>query len=379
MSSLGSQVFTGRSWSAPEDNVEVPAEMAWAKRSYSKGQIDRAGADLIAPPENRIDLESSLAIINNWRACHSYPLQAIKMTLLKRAKTVSQLALIAQRLKRLPSIALKLRQNPNMKLSQMQDIGGCRAIMPKVIDVENLIRIYKTSSSKNPRHGRPIQHEVYDYIAQPKADGYRSYHLIFKYQSKYEEKKSFEGQRIEIQIRSKLQHTWATALETVQTFTGQALKSKIKAGDPDWLRFFSLMGSAIALRERRPLVPGTPPDSKELVREIRELSQKLLVEDNLRGWGVAAQKLMAGASEEAVVFLLVLDSSLKTVEVTPFTPEQLKEASDAYIKVEKETENSPEIQTVLVSVESVEALRAAYPNYFLDTGAFIQVMKQAID
>jgi len=56
-------------------------------------------------------------VINNWRACHSYPLQAIKMTLLTRAKQIHSEALIAQRLKRLPSIAIKLKDNPNMHLS----------------------------------------------------------------------------------------------------------------------------------------------------------------------------------------------------------------------------------------------------------------------
>ncbi|MGH2637926.1 MAG: RelA/SpoT domain-containing protein, partial [Rhabdochlamydiaceae bacterium] len=238
------------------------------------------------------------------------------------------------------------------------------------------IEIYKTSSSKNPRTGRPVQHEVYDYITCPKQDGYRSYHLIFKYQSKYKEKKEFEGQRIEIQIRSKLQHAWATAVETVQTFTGQALKSKIKAGDPDWLRFFSLMGSAIALRERCQLVPDLPQSKEELVQEIRHLSGKLSVENNLRGWGFAAERLMAEASKESAFFLLILDSSTKTVAIRPFGHDQQKVASDEYIKVEKDTENRPEIQTVLVSVESIESLRAAYPNYFLDTDAFLRVMSQ---
>lgn len=352
--------------------------MAWVKRLYSKGQIDRAGSALLDPPHDPDEFQQYLDVINNWRACHSYPLQAIKMTLLKRAKKVNASALIAQRLKRLPSVTVKLAQNPNMKLSQMQDMGGCRAIMPTIYDVKKIIEVYKISSSKNPRTGRPIQHEVYDYIGCPKLDGYRSYHLIFKYQSNYKEKKEFEGQRIEIQIRSRLQHAWATAVETVQTFTGQALKSKIKAGDPDWLRFFSLMGSAIALRERCALVHGTPPGKDELMQEIRALASKLSVEHVLRGWGIAAETLMKQADEEAAFFLLVLDSSKKTIQINPFKREEQKAASDAYMQVEKRTKDQPEVQTVLVSVESVESLRAAYPNYFLDTNAFLDAMNHAI-
>jgi hypothetical protein len=34
---------------------------------------------------------------------------------------------------------------------------------------------------------------------------------------------------------------------------------------------------------------------------------------------------------------------------------------------------------VLVSVESLEALRRAYPNYFLDADVFIESVKKAID
>jgi ppGpp synthetase/RelA/SpoT-type nucleotidyltranferase len=43
----------------------------------------------------------------------------------KRAKRVSNVAIVAQRLKRFESIASKLVREPNMKLSQMQDLGGC--------------------------------------------------------------------------------------------------------------------------------------------------------------------------------------------------------------------------------------------------------------
>ena len=295
--------------------------MAWTKQHHSKGQIDRAGAVLVnwlaEKGLDAVELDQALTVVNNWRACHSYPLLIIKMTLLKRAKSADSAALVAQRLKRLPSMAIKLRDNPAMKLSQMQDIGGCRAVMSTISDVRKLIALYEKSNIKNPHHGRPIQHEQYDYIHSPKPDGYRSYHLIFKYQSKYEDKKVFDGQRIEIQIRSKQQHAWATAVETVQTFTGFALKSKVKTGDPEWLRFFALMGSAMALREKCATVPSTPPNKEELIYEIRALSTKLRVEEVLTARGSAVQSLTSAAGE-AAAFLLELDPINKRLKTTPF-------------------------------------------------------------
>ncbi len=256
--------------------------MPWVVRQYSKGVIDRAGNVLNSLPVGDPAREEILTVINNWRSCHSYPLHAIRMTLLKRARKIDEKALIARRLKRLPSIAIKLKDNPHMSLTQMQDIGGCRAILRNVSNVDHLVAIYEKSKSKNP-HNRPILIERYDYIDHPKSDGYRSVHLIYKYQSKSPDKLSFNGQRIEIQIRSKLQHAWATAVETSQTFTGQALKTKIKSASESWLRFFALMGSAIAAREKRPNVPGTPDNKKERADELRAIAEQENIVDYLEG------------------------------------------------------------------------------------------------
>ena len=103
-------------------------------------------------------------------------------------------------------------------------------------------------------------------ISNPKADGYRSFHLVSKYRSNLPDKQVYDGLRIEIQIRSQLQHAWATAVETISTFTDQALKSGL--GDDRWKRFFALMGSLMALREGCPIVPNTPTEKKELIKEI---------------------------------------------------------------------------------------------------------------
>ena len=83
----------------------------------------------------------------------------------------------------------------------------------------------------------------------------------------------WQGLQIEIQLRSRLQHQWATAVETVGTFIGDELKSN--RGDQGWLRFFALMSSAIALSERTPLVPDTPTNQPEIVEEIRRCNEEL--------------------------------------------------------------------------------------------------------
>ncbi|MCJ7635823.1 RelA/SpoT domain-containing protein, partial [Candidatus Bathyarchaeota archaeon] len=245
--------------------------MAWIGRQFTKGEIDKAGELLITPGQDETTRARAITVVDNWRARHSYPLQVIKMTLLNRARRINKKALIAQRLKRRPSIEIKLRDNPNMKLSQMQDIGGCRAVLDNLNEVNKLVAHYKFSHTKNRKNRSAWDgSEDFDYIKKPKPDGYRSMHLIFRFYSPSNELKHFNGQRIEIQIRSKLQHIWATAVETAQVFTGQALKSKVKNASDDWLRFFVLTSTAFALRERSPIVAGTTENRDDLIRELKD-------------------------------------------------------------------------------------------------------------
>lgn len=68
-------------------------DMAWTERQYSKGQIDRAGQALIDLPKEHPEREKAISIVDNWRSCHGYPLQIIKMTLLNRARKIDRNAL----------------------------------------------------------------------------------------------------------------------------------------------------------------------------------------------------------------------------------------------------------------------------------------------
>jgi putative GTP pyrophosphokinase len=112
--------------------------------------------------------------------------------------------------------------------------------------------------------------KCYDYTT-PKEDGYRGIHVVARYHPRLTERVPWNGQRIEIQLRTTLQHAFATAVETVTTFTREPLK--FGAGPTEWRRFFSLMGSALAMREQTPLVEGTPNTEAELIGELREAAK----------------------------------------------------------------------------------------------------------
>jgi hypothetical protein len=111
-----------------------------------------------------------------------------------------------------------------------------------------------------------------DYISGPKDDGYRSHHLIFNFHGRDANSRLYNGRRIELQVRTRLQHSWATAIEAVGLFRGEALKNH--QGSQDWLRLFMLMSAEFAEAERCP-IPSSCPDKDERRREIRNLAGSL--------------------------------------------------------------------------------------------------------
>jgi hypothetical protein len=178
-----------------------------------------------------------------------------------------------------------------------------------------------------------------------------------------------------MQIRSQYQHAWATAVETVGAFVQQALKSSL--GEQEWLRFFALMGTAVAVRERTPPVPGTPTVYSELVRELREHARSLDVTNRLRAFGRALQVYESSAADNHY-YLIEVNSVAKTVSVTGFKQKESDMATAKYLETEKKLKDQVNSDAVLVSVDSIDALRRAYPNYFLDTGVFLRLMEETL-
>ncbi|KAB8060466.1 RelA/SpoT domain-containing protein [Janthinobacterium violaceinigrum] len=349
--------------------------MAWITPKYTVQQVNAAGKMLVLCEEddyfhNHIDeyLEA-LEAINNFRASHAFPLNTLQINLRSVARRFGGDALIAQRIKRMASISQKLVVRSTMKLSQMQDLGGCRAIVHNIATVKRIEDYYLSTSG--------IKHSLAshdDYILCPKASGYRGIHLIYRYYS--DKNEDYNGMKIELQVRSRYQHAWATAVETVGMFSGQALKSSL--GSAEWQRFFSLMGSAIALREGGQIVPGTPADRTELIAELSYLAGHLQVESRLTEFNRAVHAMSNGDDINAFYYLLQLDPERGTLMVTGYAEKQKDAASVAYMEAEERGKTKPGNDAVLVSVESVGSLAKAYPNYFADTRVFLSLLRQSL-
>ena len=339
----------------------------WAAPSCARGEVDRAGRllaqDAAADP---LVIGRALDAVNDWRSSHSFPLNTFQMTLRTRSASVCNQPIVAQRLKRTPSIIAKLRRFPKMQLSRMQDVGGARAVLASVAEVDSLRELYR----------RPTKHAFVaerNYIRQPKPSGYRGIHLVYRYRGARAE---YDGLRIELQLRSRLQHAWATAVETVGAFLGQALKSS--DGEADWLRFFALIGSMFALDEGTPVEPGVPGDRNELMAATRTAAQRLRAKDRLAAFGAAL--LVSRENEEmrrGDYFLLVIEPDRGSLTIRSYRSHELAAGIGQY-QIEEKRLAGTAGDAVLVAADSLDSLRRAFPNYFADTETFVQEMTRLL-
>ena len=337
----------------------------WEKPEYSKSQIIKAGKIVKKESPVNSDYKKAMLLIDNWRASHAYPLQIIYSNL--KRNYASDKIIIAQRLKRLPSIVSKLKREPIINLCSMQDIGGCRIIVPTIEDVYRI-----ANSIKQSRIRHKFKNEK-DYINFPKNSGYRSYHLIYKYFS--ETKETYNNMLIEIQIRTRLQHLWATALETIGIFTNQELKAS--SGNKDILRFFCILSSCFAIYEKTHVVPNTSESIDELCKELRVLNDNNNFIDMILAIKTAIKISNDCLPNQKGYCLLILNYDKRVLNLRFYKTSLINEAIKAYNSIE--SESNPSIDVVLVSVSSFKSLKKAYPNYFADLNEFVTIVKELID
>ncbi|MEU1661949.1 RelA/SpoT domain-containing protein [Streptomyces griseofuscus] len=222
----------------------------WVVPENSNKRVQRASRTIGKGTGTPEDIREARDVLSNYRLAHAFPLNAVTVTVRQRALEVNPNAVVAERRKRLPTILDKLKRHPTMSVTTMQDLGGgCRVVFDTVAEIDQLVSVLRDL----PRSKNRVK-KVYDYLRDdpgPRNSGYRGVHLVYEYGAS---KKEYHGLRIELQVRTQLQHAWATAVETMDLFSGSELK--YGKGDADVLRFFVLVGSLMAFEEGTTPVPG---------------------------------------------------------------------------------------------------------------------------
>jgi Region found in RelA / SpoT proteins len=307
----------------------------------------------------------SIGRIEEWRASFSFPMRATYLILRNAALRIDHRVIVSRRLKRMESILAKLERGvgEHGKLSTIQDIAGCRVVFPLI---DHIGAFSNTNRNIWENENFSVRN---NYIVNPKEDGYRSIHAILRYKANNPRYAEWDGRKIEIQIRTHAQHSWATALEAVDLFSNQKLKWG--KGEPKWQRFFTLASAVFAKYEGTPGVPNTPKDADTLREEIRALWVELDVLHKLAGWSravssaeqVLSQRLAPPLAQPATTFLVVMDINRRELRITPYSNEEVDFANEDYANQEQQIRDGYEAYAVLVSVEDVKMLRVSGVKY----------------
>jgi hypothetical protein len=215
-----------------------------------------------------------------------------------------------------------------------------------------------------------LAHDLYDeddYVNAPKRDGYRSHHMMFKFRGTGD-REVYNGRRVELQLRTRLQHSWATAVEAVGLFRREDLKAG--QGNLEWLRLFELMSVEIALAEGCTDLVGNRPSR---VREIIALDKQLGAANMLENLSQAVRftdRYHADPNSRPVYYLIKYDHANSVVNAEPYFGAIPGVQSYDKAEISENRSGKNNVSTVLVEADGVENLKEAYPNYFGDVQLF---------
>jgi putative GTP pyrophosphokinase len=210
--------------------------------------------------------------------------------------------------------------------------------------------------------------KVNDYVSSPKSSGYRSIHFIYNYNSKVE---AYDQLRVELQIRTKLQHNWATAVETAGIITKTSLKSS--KGPDEWLDFFQVVSSLFAIKENLPVLDIHEKDSmEELMVQCYNYCTNLKIIETLKALRVTTEHLEK-QKFPGDYYLIHIDIAKQLVSLNVFKKSDYNVATESYLEIERKIDDTNSA-VVLVSANSFKDLKRAYPSYFLDTSEFLTAL-----
>ncbi len=244
----------------------------------------------------------------------------------------------------------------------LQDIAGCRVIVDTLEELELL-------SSLIIDHFNVAANDVKDHISIAKEDGYRSRHFRVRRNTS-----QYDGLRCEIQLRTRLQHSWATAVEVYDVISGSDLK--IGKGSEEEHRLFKGLSLALSIKEFGQ-VEARADELKDALAEVSCLNNKLNALQKLQASKGSVSIMNSEQYRNNEYCLLYIDYALQYTKIYTYDMDHADEANKMYTELERA--KTPMQDVLLVSVSSLTNLKKAYPNYSADISLFFNEVDWLMD
>lgn len=288
--------------------------------------------------------------LQEFRTSFSKPLVNVFNKTRELADKVNQSSILAFRLKRIDTIINKLSREKEMDLSRMGDIGGIRCIFYNEAEVYKAKALIENTFESGGK--------TRDYIKEIHRDiGYKSVHMYVK--------DPMSQKRIEIQLRTRNHHNWATLIEITDLLYDLRLKELGFESNEKFGKFHALMSSDKELSKVEAELVYDVLDKYNFISVLSKTFRKNNAEVKKR-W----------SSEEKNNSYFLIEASKKDIP-TLKSFKTFEEAEHAYFEKYKEN-SSAEIVLTSIKKPNFKQISVAYANYILSYHTFTSDIRPII-
>lgn len=342
------------------------------KFDYSKSSLKRIGEKL----RHAIPLDDSEErAFAMYRNGHRNIIEAFRqkhkqLTALDKWKCGK--IVFASRLKKRATISEKLAsRHCKMDLTRMNDIAGCRLIFPNVEMLEAYREMFLEQCEKLDHYTLRTKKNQYDYIRFPRATGYRGIHDVYE-----EVCQDAIRAKIEVQYRTAVQHSWATALEIWDYSHCDGAKFGLECREVQEI-FMYISELFWRYLDSESADKRIDVSSRVLYKKIVELDKKVGLIDffALNKRIKVSPKFIKGSRNKDGILLSrgVVDIGIKGSNIVKVIPNMW----DNLVEELFDDERKDVRDSVLISMDG-EYVRDAYNNYFDDARKFKQNLKKSL-
>ena len=349
--------------------------MAFPHPPKSKSAVKKAGKRIAEGVETAADI----ALVDQWRASHGAALNTFQANLRRRISKSGFEIDFVQRLKRRRTVIDKLRRRKpdGSKLISdvvsMQDFAGCRLIFNDINELNSFrMEFHEALQSSGQLHVLKNDPDKFNYIEEPKVTGYRGIHdtLIHRPRSHKrgsEANRPWHGLMVEIQYRTRIQNSWATAVEMGDLLSGA--RTKFEFAEDKRGQFFAIASEIIARDHEGCVRRFLEFSTEELRAKIGKLEAELKIIASLSALRKVEVTDQLGKHNVLNILSDNEDDMGYRLEVQKFS------SGIKAIDAANEAESDPNsLNAVYVRADNPVQLQRSYRNYFSDPADFVALL-----